>query len=97
MFMTADSLSVPLIALRGSGKKAAKLLKTEGAVVPALGVGDNVNFVLSYSGRKPHLVVPKKGGLFACDKTVPLHACPIAPCHILYPLWYPKLPCLSQA
>ena len=67
----ANSVRIPLNSLEGIWKKAAELLKTEGAIVPAPGVGDNAKFVLSYSGRKPHLVVPKKGGSFACDQDCP--------------------------
>lgn len=67
----ADSVRIPLNSLEGIWKKAAELLKTEGAIVPAPGVGDDAKFVLSYSGHRPHLVVPKNGGSFACDQDCP--------------------------
>ena len=47
-----------------------KLLRTENAHVAAPGFGLNAKCVLSYQGKKPHLVVPKKGQ-FACDCDYP--------------------------
>lgn len=67
----ADAVRIPLTCLEGIWNKAAELLKAEEAIVSAPGVGDGAKFVLSYSGRKPHLVVPKKGGAFACDGECP--------------------------
>ena len=67
----ADDVRIPLTCLEGIWSKAAELLQTEEAIVSAPGVGDGAKFVLSYSGRKPHLVVPKKGGAFACDDECP--------------------------
>ena len=37
----------------------------------APGVGKDAKYVLSYTGQKPHLVVPKKGGNFSCDQDCP--------------------------
>ena len=67
----ATCVRIPLNSLEGIWKKAEELLKTEGAIVSAPGVGDDAKFVLSYSGRKPHLVVTKKGGSFACGQDCP--------------------------
>ena len=67
----ADAVQLPLNCLEGIWNKATELLKTKEAIVSAHGVGDGAKFVLSYSGRKPHLVVPKKGGAFACDEECP--------------------------
>ena len=36
--------------------KAVELLRTDDAIVPAPGCGVNAKFVLSYGGKKPHLV-----------------------------------------
>ena len=66
-----DAVRIPLNCLEGIWSKAAELLRTENAIVSAPGVGGGSKFVLSYSGRKPHLVVPKKGGAFACDNECP--------------------------
>ena len=46
-------MRIPLNSLEGIWNKAAQLLKTEGSIVPAPGVGDDAKFVLSYSGHKP--------------------------------------------
>ena len=67
----ADGVRVPRNSLEGIWSKAAELLKTEGAIVSAPGVGEGAKFVLSYRGRNPHLVVPRKGGAFACDGNCP--------------------------
>ena len=67
----ADGVRVPRNSLEGVWSKAAELLKTEGAIVSAPGVGEGAKFVLSYRGRNPHLVVPRKGGAFACDGNCP--------------------------
>ncbi len=67
----ADAVRVPLNCLQGIWNKAAELLKTDAAIVPAPGVGDDAKFVLSYRGKRPHLVMPKKGGGFACDADCP--------------------------
>ena len=56
----ADGVRVPRNSLEGIWSKAVELLKTEGAIVSAPGVGDGAKFVLSYRGRNPHLVVPRK-------------------------------------
>lgn len=58
----ADSVRIPLNCLEGIWSKASELLKTPDAIVSAPGVGVDAKFVLSYSGKKPHLVIPKRGG-----------------------------------
>ena len=62
---------IPLNCLEGIWSKAAELLKTEGAIVSAPGVGSGAKYVLSYSGQRPHLVMPKRGNAFACDQDCP--------------------------
>ena len=67
----ASDVRVPRSSLEGIWSKAAELLKTDGAIVTAPGVGVDAKYVLSYSGRKPHLVVPTKEGGFKCDSDCP--------------------------
>ena len=78
----ASSLSVDVNTVAGAGRillnclegiwsKAAELLKTEGAIVSAPGVGSGAKYVLSYSGQRPRLVMPKRGNAFACDQDCP--------------------------
>ena len=64
----ADSVRIPLNCLEGIWSKAAELLRTKDSIVSAPGVGLGAKFVLSYSGKRPHLVLPKKGGSFVCDQ-----------------------------
>lgn len=65
------SVRVPKNCLEGIWCKAAELLKSNGAIVPAPGGAAGAKSVLSYGGKKPHLVVPKKGGAFSCDEDCP--------------------------
>lgn len=67
----ADSVRIPLNCLEGIWSKASELLKTPGAIVSAPGVSGDARFVLSYSGKRPHLVIPKRGGSFSCDEDCP--------------------------
>ena len=53
------------------GKKASELLSEKNAVVKVPGYNDKARMVKSNSGSRPHLVVCKKGGQFACDNTCP--------------------------
>ena len=66
----ASEVRIPRPCLEGIWSKAAELLKTKNAISQAPGVVGG-KFVLSYSGKRPHLVVPKKGGTFACDADCP--------------------------
>ena len=61
----------PLPVLEGIWKKCSELLSEKNAVVKAPGHNDKARMVKSYSGPRPHLVVCKKGGQFACDNTCP--------------------------
>ena len=67
----ATAVRIPTNCLEGIWDKASTLLSTDDAIVPAPGVGPNAKYVLSYSGSKPHLVVPKKATTFACDSDCP--------------------------
>ena len=66
-----DCTRVPLNCLQGIWNKAAELLKTDNAIVAAPGNDNGAKFVLGYRGSKPHLVTPKKTGMFACDLECP--------------------------
>ena len=67
----AGTAKLPQNVLEGIWNKAAELLKSEGAIVSAPGMGSSAKFVKSYSGRRPHLVVAKKGGAFTCNTDCP--------------------------
>ena len=64
-------LNMPHPALEGIGRKAAELLATDGAIVPAPGHSPDSRMVLSRTGKRPHLVTPKKSGAFSCDDQCP--------------------------
>ena len=64
----SSCLNIPLAAIQAIGKKATELLATDSAIVPALGHPADSCMVLSRSGKRPHLVTPKKNGGFSCDE-----------------------------
>ena len=66
MLLLAQFVSLSIVS-----KESAELLKTDGVIVSAPGVGNDAKYVLSYSGQKPHLVVPKKRGSYTCDQDCP--------------------------
>ena len=55
--------------LEGIWTKASELISTNDAIVPAPGQDLGARMVLSYSGKVPHMVTPKKGGEFSCDSS----------------------------
>ena len=67
----AVKLNIPLICLEGIWEKAKQLITTEGAIALAPGQDPQARMVLSYSGKAPHMVTPKKGGGFSCDSSCP--------------------------
>lgn len=67
----AAQLNIPISCLEGIWSKASKLLVTDGALTPAPGQSSKARMVLSYSGRVPHMVVPKKNGEYSCDSNCP--------------------------
>ena len=67
----AEAVRVPRNCLDGIWHKALELIKTNGAIVSAPGFEGNAKYVLSYHGKKPHLVLPKKNGAFSCDGECP--------------------------
>ena len=46
-------------------------METGGAIAPAPGQPSEARMVLSYSGKTPHMVTPKKIGDFSCDSSYP--------------------------
>ena len=65
-------LGLPLQALERIAEKATELLETDGAIVNAPGYTAEAKIVKSHSGKRPHLVTPKKkGDGYACDDECP--------------------------
>ena len=68
----SDKLGLPNAAIDGIARKAAEILCTDGAIVHAPGHSTDTQMVISHSGKRPHLVVPKrKSGGMACDGDCP--------------------------
>ena len=74
-------LKVPATCVQGIWRKAADLIRDPNSMVAAPGQSAESRMVLSYSGKAPHMVTPKKGGGFSCDATCPnwksIGFCPI--------------------
>lgn len=68
----SDRLGLPPAAIDGIASKAVEILCTDGAIVPAPGYSSEAKMVISRSGKRPHLILPKKkcGGL-SCDDDCP--------------------------
>ena len=65
-------LGLPLQALERIAEKATELLETDGAIVSAPGYTAEAKIVKSHSGKRPHLVTPKrKGDGYVCDEECP--------------------------
>lgn len=67
----AMQVNVPVGCLEGIWTKASALLCDGNAISPAPGQDKAARMVLSYSGKVPYLVTPKKGGGFNCDSSCP--------------------------
>ena len=63
----AANVSVPMECLKEVWQKAEELLQSPVAMSPAPGQPQGARMVLSRSGKRPHLVLPCKGGHFKCD------------------------------
>ena len=63
----AASVSVPLDCLKGIWQKAEELLQSPNGMSSAPGQPEQARMVLSRSGKRPHIVLPCKGGRFKCD------------------------------
>ena len=57
--------------LEGIWTKASEQISTNDAIVPVPGQDSGARMVLSYSGKVPHMVTPKKRGEFSCDSSCP--------------------------
>ena len=64
-------VNIPITCLEGIWIKAKKLMETDGAIAPAPGQLPEARMVLSYSGKPPHMVTPKRMGDFSCDSSCP--------------------------
>lgn len=63
---------MPTEAITGIAKKAAEILRTDGAIVSAPGQPASARMVISRSGKRPYLILPKKkGGGLTCDDECP--------------------------
>ena len=69
----SGKLGLPNVAIDGIAKKAAEILQTEGAIASAPGQPAEARMVISRSGKRPHLVIPKKMGGMACDDDCPMY------------------------
>jgi len=68
----SSKLGLPTAAIERIAKKAADILQTEGAIVSAPGQPVAARMVVSHSGKRPHLVLPKKkSGGMSCDDDCP--------------------------
>ena len=68
----SSKLGLPTTAIDGIAKKAAEILSTSGAIVQAPGHSAEAKMVISHSGKRPHLVLPKrKSGGLTCDADCP--------------------------
>jgi hypothetical protein len=67
----ATLVNIPISCLEGMWIKAKRLMETDGAIAPAPGQPSEARMVLSYSGKTPHMVTPKKNGDFSCDSSCP--------------------------
>jgi hypothetical protein len=63
----AAKVSVHLDILKGIWKKAVELLQLPTSMSPAPGQPEKARMVISRGGKRPHLVIPCKGGRFKCD------------------------------
>ena len=61
------SVSVSLDCLKGIWQKAEELLQSPNGMSSAPEQPEQDRMVLSRSGKRPHLVLPRKGGNFKCD------------------------------
>ena len=67
----APYIGLPVAALEAMCAKAKELTETDGAITLAPGQSPLARMVLSRTGKRPHLVTPKRKGGFACDDDCP--------------------------
>lgn len=63
----AQHTNIPLPCLKGIWSKAEILLNSPTSTSPAPGCSKQSRMVKSYGGKRPHMVVPGKGGSYKCD------------------------------
>ena len=63
-----EQISIPQLVLESIWKKASELIATPNAIASAPGLDLKSRTVMSYSGKRPHLVSAKKTGQYICDK-----------------------------
>lgn len=79
----APYIGLPVAALEPMCAKAKELTETDEAITLAPGQSPLVRMVLSRTGKRPHLVTPKRKGGFACDDGCP-HYCSSGLCsHVI--------------
>ena len=64
-------LGLPNAAIRSIANKAAEILEEDGAITNAPGHPGDAKMVISHSGKRPHLVLPKKKKGLSCDDDCP--------------------------
>lgn len=79
-----SKLGLPPQAIKRIAEKASELIATDGAIVNAPGYSVEAKMVKSHSGRRLHLVTPKKKGAgFVCDDECPQYKSAKLCSHIL--------------
>ena len=63
----SSRLNLPITAVEGIARKAIEITNTDSGIVQAPGHDPSSRMVISKSGKRPHLVTPKKNGGMACD------------------------------
>ena len=63
-----EQTSIPQLVLESIWKKAFELIAMSNAIASAPGLDLKWCTVMSYSGKRPHLVSAKKTGQYICDK-----------------------------
>ena len=66
-----SGLKIPLAAIPGIWKKAEELLSDPNAISPAPGYDSRCKMVMSWSGKRPHLITCTKQGKYTCDSECP--------------------------
>ena len=64
----SEQVFIPEMVLESIWRKASELLTSPNAIASAPGLDSKAHTVMSYSGKRPHLVSAKKTGQYVCDK-----------------------------
>lgn len=76
-------LGLQVAAIEAIAHIASEILKKDGATVSAPGLDSNARMVISNSGKRPHLIVPKKNGGMACYEDCQQYKSAGLCCHIV--------------